>query len=381
MAERTVRIRIYTAEGEGVQFVDPASGDQVSGHIETAGFVRATVRAVPQSNASSTAVVEVKKAWTVYDSGISFATAQTLDLDGAAALEDIDCTRAPYLRLHVTTFEASDSVEVVVHLTDAADPFPVVKGFAVENSLDRIPGYSDVHKFGANDVSPSTTERDIWEYGSTALGDTDYTWPIVATVVRAAAGGNVADVDTTGAGARTVTITGLDENWNEVSETISLAGASASGSTTTTFFRVFRAFVATAGTYRGNNTGAVAIESPVTSNVLAYIGAGVGQTQMALYTVPAGKTAVLTSAKVSVAVGTNKDATVRMYQYPGADDFSAPTSGGKRLVYKWQQIQGEGAVQFGSHPTFPEKTDLWWTCRGSAATAISLTFDLVLADT
>ncbi len=274
-------------------------------------------------------------------------------------------------------FLTSSPDQVISKINDAQimrvanDPF-----FDLSRSLygDKIA----IHKFGANDTSPATTERDIWSYGSTGKGDIDYNWLQTASTIRIKAGGNAADA-AAGAGARSITVEGLDSNWDIVSENITTNGASASSATSTSFIRVNRAYVRDVGTYHASNTGDIIIEDTTGSNVIAFISAGRGQTQLSMYSVPANYTGYLRHAHGSVSAGANKDATIRLYRVQNADDVSAPMSNaGKRLIHKWEQLQGIAELDFYSLPSFPEKTDLWWTAYGSSATSVSVVYDLIL---
>ena len=76
-------------------------------------------------------------------------------------------------------------------------------------------------------------------------------------------------------------VSGLDANYDEVSEAFTLNG-SGTYTTTQTFLRVFRAYV----------TGSTAPAGNITisnGSTYAQITAGENQTLMAVYTVPAGK--------------------------------------------------------------------------------------------
>lgn len=233
-----------------------------------------------------------------------------------------------------------------------------------------------VHKFGSNPAVPSG-ERDIWLWGATSAGNINYPWPTAAETVRIRAGGNAADT-AAGAGARSVTIEGLDENWALASETVATAGASASSATTTTFIRVYRAYVAESGTYGAANTGAIIIENTSSTNVLAAIQAARGQTQISHYTVPDGYTAYLRAAEVSVDGAANKELTIRMYQRRDADNTSSNIRA-PRLVHESTGVSGEKVLNWESLPSFPGKTDLWWTSQGVSGSAASVDYDLWLA--
>lgn len=233
-----------------------------------------------------------------------------------------------------------------------------------------------VHKFGATPSTPAA-ERDVWLGGSSTGSNIDYPWPTAAETVRVKAGGNVNDT-AAGTGAREVTIVGLDENWVETSEAVATAGASASSATTTTFIRVFRAYVSAVGTYGGANTGQISLENTTSTDILADIGAGRGQTQLTMYTVPDGYTAYLREANINVDTAANKELTLRMYQRQDADDTSAPMAS-KRLVHMSPGLSGEARITFQSPPSFPGKTDLWWTSEGTSGSAVSVDYDLWLA--
>ena len=101
---------------------------------------------------------------------------------------------------------------------------------------------------------------------------------------------NDANADT---GAWTVAVSGLDANWDEISETVTLNGTTPV-TTTASFRRIFRAKVVTAGT-SGVNEGTITIRDQDTDTARAIITSLIGQTLMATWTVPNGYTFYLTS--------------------------------------------------------------------------------------
>ena len=136
--------------------------------------------------------------------------------------------------------------------------------------------YSHINKFGFND-----TVGTDWE--PIQVGSATFTYPTTAAVASAV---STSSNDTSaGTGARTLSIQGLDENYNQYTETISLTGQSAA-TTNGTFIRVFRARVETAG------SGAAAagnITISVGGNTLATIDNDYdNQTLQAVYTIPTG---------------------------------------------------------------------------------------------
>lgn len=87
----------------------------------------------------------------------------------------------------------------------------------------------------------------------------------------------------TGTGLRTVTVSGLDANYDEQSETVTLDGTSGA-STTNSYVRLFSVKAATAGS-GGANAGAITV-TDVAGIRIGYIAAGDNRTRLGSYTVP-----------------------------------------------------------------------------------------------
>ena len=156
--------------------------------------------------------------------------------------------------------------------------------FNLQVARGQIQGHKTLFKFGNNEDINGSLET-IWSYGGL------YVYPTVATQMKVSS--TSANDTSGGTGARTIVVSGLNATYDEVSETVVLNGQTAV-LTTTTFIRVFRSFVVTAGigaTAAGTiyiGTGTVTAGVPAT--VYAQIVLGENQTLMALWTVPAGYT-------------------------------------------------------------------------------------------
>jgi len=156
--------------------------------------------------------------------------------------------------------------------------------FELQLARGQIEGHKTLFKFGNNPDSNGTLET-VWSHSSL------YVYPTAATVMKVSS--SSADDNGTGSGARTVLVAGLDADYNEASEIVTLTGQTPV-LTTTVFIRVFRAYVVTAGV---NNTAAGIIyigngvvTAGVPASVYAEIPLGENQTLMAMWTVPAGYT-------------------------------------------------------------------------------------------
>jgi hypothetical protein len=166
--------------------------------------------------------------------------------------------------------------------------------FHLQVAQDQIAYHQHVYKFGQNAVVGNSLET-IWQQGGL------YSYPPSATTMTVSS----SDTNDTsaGTGARTVQISGLDGDYNEISETIILNGQTAV-TTTNSYLRVNRALVLTAGS-GGANAGIIYVGTgTVTSGVPANIyttinGDGTNQTLQAFWTVPANYDAYVHQTNIS----------------------------------------------------------------------------------
>lgn len=227
-----------------------------------------------------------------------------------------------------------------------------------------------IHKYGANSAVGTTTE-DIWTVGGIYGG-----WLTVAEKIQIKAGGS-ADDDAGGLGARTIKVFGLDENFNEVSEVLTTAGVSAGQQSSAKFSRVYRALIETCGTYGGSNFGNVDIET-VGGTLMARIDASSGQTEMGIFTVPAGKTGYI--AALMFNVDSNKTVSFRGRYRERADVVTAPF-GPSNVAVRIDVAAGPVPVPISAWPVLPEKTDFWIEGEAEAGSApVSVFFDVLLVD-
>jgi hypothetical protein len=165
--------------------------------------------------------------------------------------------------------------------------------FIEQVTLGLVPGVTQFRKFGMNSSVPSGTDE-MWSQGAVR------TLPGAAAVVVTSSDSIEDDPDkggeVPGTGAFTLRIEGLDANYLEITEDITLNGT-ANVNTTQSFLRVNRAYCLTAGTGEinaGNITGTIG------GNAQYFIEAGQGQTHQTHYTVPANKYLVVTGYYVGV---------------------------------------------------------------------------------
>ena len=255
------------------------------------------------------------------------------------------------------------------------DPyFTIPADFYMEVKKGNVPGHSLVQKFGRNGAVPNGSWEGVLQAGA------QFNFLSAATTVRVKAGGDAADT-AAGAGAQAVTVEGSDNTGAFVSESIELAGASASTATTASFWRIYRVYITDgrAGTYGGANTGAIMIENSAGGTDLITILAGEGQSQYAAYAVPLGKTAYLMS--ITLTSDSTKASDFRMYTRDSLTDVTTPFSP-KRLKRYWDGI----ADPLHYHPaspiaTLPALSDIWFEAQGSGAISeVSVDFEILLVD-
>ena len=228
-------------------------------------------------------------------------------------------------------------------------------------------GYRTLYKFGYNpDVD--TQEETVWGNAG------DYIW--LDSAVTMFVSSTSANDSGTGTGARTILIQGLDEDYNEIEETITLNGQT-QVTTQLSYLRVYRAFVTLAGSNEGTS-GVIYIGSSgatggvPNSSVYASISIG-NQTQIAAYTVPAGHTLYIDEINFTAAVS---QAQKLVHCKFNSRDYGSNVFR-TRFV---QVIQSNQLIQSFKYPQgFAEKTDL--ECRVStdtSNTAIGASFQGVL---
>lgn len=224
-----------------------------------------------------------------------------------------------FLASGTTLFEvpmiANKNGEVVA----ADNPFPVTMGsggtsggtitakpWGLDIAQGNIDGHTFIHKFGAVPAMSQNQTGSVWD-----KNDTPYPWTAFDTA-------NTVSISTTAANGSAVTtdngvsvvISGLDENYASVTETLTISGSTATGSQL--FKRVFRAYASEDNTSQ--------IRMSVNSTEVARINIGKAQTLMAIYTVPAGYTGYLMQGVCSVQYGA--DATGDMFvRYFGQNAF------------------------------------------------------------
>ena len=264
---------------------------------------------------------------------------------------------------------ASDSGNLKT--TDAENGLAIAKG--------EVEGTGFVHKFGkAPDFATSDGEVTVWDGAEDGAA-----WELMRYVYS-----TTDDIDSISSSdngdTQNILIQGLDANWEEVTQIITLTGQTRAA-LTTPLIRVFRAFNADSTEFAGHVF--VYVDGPLTTgipntnaDIRVVIQPEHQQTLMALYTIPAGKTGYARSGYVSTA-GASKAS-----NYPSR--VIGRGFGGVFRTIHTASISDTGSSSyqhtFTEPEKFPEKTDIEFltsmTATGASGAAVSAGFDIVLVD-
>ena len=203
--------------------------------------------------------------------------------------------------------------------------------YFIQVSRGLVDGHKRLFKFGHNPEIQDISET-IWDAGGL------YTYPSSAVAMTVTSGAGATD------NGVAITVQGLDSNYNEVSEEVTLA-STGTATTTQTFLRVYRAFVSGSQAITANTTIANG------GTTYAQINNGENQTLMALWTVPAGYTAYLLDTKITAFTEqNNKVATINIY--------ARRENGVFRTADKFDVFAAAITQNYKCPIPFPEKTDI-----------------------
>lgn len=244
------------------------------------------------------------------------------------------------------------------------------RDFLLEVVKGNVAGHTFMHKYGRNpDIDNSADYEALWNGGGLYTG-----FNATAAETVEVFSDDASDA-AAGTGARTVRIFGLDGDYNEQEEVITLNGVTAVDSANT-YIRCFRLIVESAGS-GGENAGEITVRQNVTTaNVFVVIPAAANRSTIAAYTIPAGKTAALYNWAGSIISKLSGNISFRMCHRPVGEVFQLVEDVG---------LKSDGQSSFQRHYDLPllveEKTDI--VLEGSSDTnniAVSGSFDLVMWD-
>lgn len=243
------------------------------------------------------------------------------------------------------------------------------KDFMLEVAKGNVSRHSVVNKFGGNPSSTDDTEEDVWDGGGT------YSFPTSATIthIRSA-------VDSATTRGVTLQVQGLDTNWDLVVQTKATDGTTSTTEVAldTALRRIFRIKVLDADVMDEDLWCGATGMAAATAN--AIVQAGNNQTLMALYCVPAGYKAYMTSLFVSVFNETGKTPTateIRMYAKDNENGYAFQLKHADGIAKEGPGVQHT----FAPYYSFSEKTDIRVTAQCLDQVGhVHAGFDLILVE-
>ena len=218
------------------------------------------------------------------------------------------------------------------------EPFElqVARGQVTGHSLQNIFGYQ---------AALTTTLYPIWENLSA------YTYPASATTMLLYSS-SASDTNVS------VLINGLDANFNPISETIVLTNGTTGVTTVNSYLRINGMILASGVA----NVGKLSLSNAGKTVTYAAMSIGLGKSQAAIYTVPAGYTFYLTRVDINAAVAAGGVASVN-YQVYSKNNVSGVALTVLETSFT-QNFSIRRVVPF----AYTEKTDLQWQASADTGT-------------
>jgi hypothetical protein len=225
-----------------------------------------------------------------------------------------------------------------------------VEPFDLQVSRGQISGHSTLSLFGYQSAV-GNTKIPVWE---NATAYTYITSAGTLTLVSSSASDDT---------VAKVLISGLDSSFSPISETLALNGTSGV-TTVNSYFRVNSMVLTTPGTSQTTNVGTITLKQ--SSNVIAQINVGIGKSQMAIYTVPAGYSFYLDLAEVNTS-NSYTSSNIITYSVQAINNVT-----GVKLAVLQQPFVSIYLANRASDPfVYTEKTDIQWQLVTSTATTVS----------
>lgn len=218
--------------------------------------------------------------------------------------------------------------------------------FDLQVARGQIQGHTGLEIFGYSAAIGSTAQGPMWE-GQTQSGGL-YVPPASAAPLVLVS--DSASDNTT----RSVVIEGLDANFAPITETIALNGTT-NVTTTNSFLRINQMSML-------NSTNTGNITASISSTVYAKINAGVGQTQMSIYTVPAGYTFYLSYVQYDASIGFTSSNYMISQEY---NKINGGINNGLITLLSQSTFVQKQEVPFTVPVTHVEKTDIQFCVKAN----------------
>ena len=229
---------------------------------------------------------------------------------------------------------------------DGVEPFTPLQ---IEIARGRVSDTFAINKFGYNSQVGSSWET-IWD------GNNNYTYIETAGTAQA-----TSDAAASADDGATILVQGLDANYELVEETLTVGGAAG----VQEFFRIHRGVLVTHPT-GDSNAGNITITCD--SKSAAVITADLGQTLMAVYTVPAGHRAYL--VQVDAGCGKDNEHEIRLMVKHNGGVWNTKSFHSQR--------GGFNGIKFEVPIHISAESDVEIRAKASATSSVSAGFELII---
>ena len=232
--------------------------------------------------------------------------------------------------------------------------------FDLQVARGQITGHQTVSLFAYQASVGTATNIAIWENAAV------YVYPTTASTLLISSS-NTADV-----APAAVLISGLDANFNPISETVVLNGT-ATSTTIGSYLRVNS--LSMVGVASGQTSNAGIITAKQSTNTLAQINAGIGKSQSTVYTVPAGYTFYLDWVEANTG-NSYTGSTIVTYKVQAKNNINGVTLN----VLQQPFVSIYTASRVADPFAYTEKTDIQWqlyTSTGTVPVGIIVTGKLI----
>ncbi len=231
----------------------------------------------------------------------------------------------------------------------------ITRDFAIDVGLSRVPGYSLIAQLG-NNPDIDTAPEDVWTGGGL------YPWMTGATSLEAVS--SSADDIAAGTGARSIILIGLDINFIEVTQMITLNGVTPVA-IPTSLFRINTCTLLSAGSLQ-TNQGDITIRDSGAGTTRAIIPLGYGTLRQSQYTVPANHSMTFYNVFHSInRPSSTRDVTISAYV--------RDSSGIYFLVSELTVGPNMVVLPLFATTTLGEKSDFGYRCTATSTTNTDLT--------
>ena len=222
--------------------------------------------------------------------------------------------------------------------------------FDLQVARGQITGHNAISIFGYQ-AAVSNVAIPIWENA------TAYTYATSATTLSIASSSN------TDVSPAAVLISGLDANFNPISETVILTGTTVA-TTIGSYLRVNSLFMTGVAASQTANVGTITAKQ--STNTLAQINAGIGKSQSTIYTVPNGYSFYLSLAEVNTS-NSYTSANIVTYRVQAINNNTGVTT----TVLQQPFVSIYTANRSSEPFVYASGTDIQWQLSTSTTTAIA----------